>query len=525
VITTERIISPRIADDGSVHYLSVMSPADDSVAVCHMIPDRVIPVIFVPGVMGSNLMASSRPANPVWLVNSPVRVMLDWGGKGAQKRKRLLDPNTTEVYREGAVPSGTKIPEEQLTARGWGEVAKMSYGKFLVWLENSLNDADDCANGERAALMEGLVANAPGVEPLTQDEVALSYRYRLPVHAVGYNWLQSNSESALRLQSRVEEIMLEYRSHGLKCEKVIVVTHSMGGLVARYFSEILAGNASVLGVVHGVMPSTGSAVAYKRVKAGSEMPEGFALGANAAEMTAVFAQSPGPLQLLPSPEYGMKWLRIREDSTVISLPNGDPYSEIYTVKDKWWGLCDAKLIDPSDGKKTNIDEDWDAFVSRINLDVMSFHNAMSGDDKLGRYHSKTYAFYGDDEIYMTWGEVTWERYRTIANRLTFGSHPPVDDLAAGIDFKGGHRVRSMTQQSEGKALSTHFRLLDPSEPGDGTVPIRSGRIASPKVNVCVPFPKVAHEGAYKGRPQQLFALWAITKVAFEARNTSMAYEE
>jgi hypothetical protein len=51
----ERIIEPKIADDGSIHYSSVMSAPDDSIAVCYMVPDRVIPVVFVPGVMGTNL--------------------------------------------------------------------------------------------------------------------------------------------------------------------------------------------------------------------------------------------------------------------------------------------------------------------------------------------------------------------------------------------------------------------------------------------------------------------------------------
>ena len=54
-----------------------------------------------------------------------------------------------------------------------------------------------------------------------------------PVHAVGYNWLQSNLVSAQRLAEEIERITAYYRSKGKRCEGVILITHSMGGLVAR----------------------------------------------------------------------------------------------------------------------------------------------------------------------------------------------------------------------------------------------------------------------------------------------------
>ncbi len=80
-----------------------------------------------------------------------------------------------------------------------------------------------------------------GESPLTTEEVALSYQYLFPVHAVGYNWLQSNMDSAQALADRIEKIIGDYKASGRKCEKVIPVTHSMGGLVARYYSELLDG--------------------------------------------------------------------------------------------------------------------------------------------------------------------------------------------------------------------------------------------------------------------------------------------
>ncbi|MCX5545743.1 hypothetical protein M3A49_41140 [Paraburkholderia sp. CNPSo 3076] len=183
--TNERIIPVRVADDGSAHYISVTSPPDDSTAVCYMIPNRVIPVILVPGVMGTNLMDLSQ--RPVWLANTTWSVLKEWGSRGPEKRKLKLDPVNTLVYSGGALPAGTQLSDAELRRRGWGEVANMSYGTFLPWLENALNDADTCKNGWRATLMKDLRDPVPGIAPLSYDEVALSYKYHLPVHAVGYN--------------------------------------------------------------------------------------------------------------------------------------------------------------------------------------------------------------------------------------------------------------------------------------------------------------------------------------------------
>jgi pimeloyl-ACP methyl ester carboxylesterase len=345
----ERIIPPIIAPDGTAHYQSVTSPPDNSVALCLKVSNRVIPVVFVPGIMGSNLSHSSEE-KPIWLLDSKWTIGLNWIGKSAKKRKTLLDPNKTAVCGDGKIPTGTKQSETELRRRGWGEVSSMSYGDFLVWLENALDDAQQAKTGLRADLMSSAVSDDPSVEPLTFDEVAMSYKYQFPVHAVGYNWLQSNEDSAERLERRLCAFTAYYRSIGNMCDHVIIVTHSMGGLVARYHSAYIDGKrpelgcvkrsepiTKVLGVVHGAMPATGAATAYKRMKAGTEGLAGFALGRTAAEMVPVFAQSPGALQLLPSPEYGKKWLQIKDDKQVCLYPKKDDvYEEIYTDRDNWW---------------------------------------------------------------------------------------------------------------------------------------------------------------------------------------------
>jgi hypothetical protein len=129
--TVERIIPPTIGADGSVHYSSVTSTPDDSIAVCHMVPDRIIPVIFLPGVMGTNLTREGRP-DAIWLLDSGTTVA-PWMATSPAVRKQKLNPDQTEVYGGGKIPSGTVQTESELRRRGWGEVACMSYGEWLVW--------------------------------------------------------------------------------------------------------------------------------------------------------------------------------------------------------------------------------------------------------------------------------------------------------------------------------------------------------------------------------------------------------
>jgi PGAP1-like protein. len=244
-------------------------------------------------------------------------------------------------------------------------------------------------------------------------------QYQFPVHAMGYNWLGSNVQSAGMLQARIEKIVKDYKNKGMKCHKVILVTHSMGGLVARYYSECMGGSQNVYGIVHGVMPSTGAAATYTRMKRGTENPEssieGFitshVLGRNAAEMTAICSQSPGPLELLPAPDYGSSWLSVSgRNGEKIYLPGNDPYTNLYLKRNEWWKLIDENLLDPYNVtmNKERIESDWLIYKLLIK-DIQKLHANLSG-----KYHSLTYSFYGKVKgevippTFLTQEKVLWK---------------------------------------------------------------------------------------------------------------------
>src|SRR5450759_2344349 len=94
--------------------------------------------------------------------------------------------------------------------------------------------------------------------------------FEFPVYAVGYNWTESAGTAGEKLAARITEIIAEANDIVGFCEKVILISHSMGGLVSRWASEKAGAAGSILGIVHGVQPITGAPVAYWRIKAGFE---------------------------------------------------------------------------------------------------------------------------------------------------------------------------------------------------------------------------------------------------------------
>jgi len=116
-------------------------------------PTHALPIIFVPGIMGSNLC--NNQSIPVWLLNSiagvPKSLVTTWAGKDAGVRQKILHPDRTRVYRFGAVPDKSiklGIDKKEYIARGWGEVSQASYHDFLLWLEEKMNSQRRFENSE-----------------------------------------------------------------------------------------------------------------------------------------------------------------------------------------------------------------------------------------------------------------------------------------------------------------------------------------------------------------------------------------
>lgn len=511
-------------------------------------PDVVVPILFVPGVMGSNLR-NRETGESVWNASSTLKLALQWAFRSAKTRQIKLDPNTTEADPEAKIPevaeymgddqSAQKLTEEQLRERGWGTVSNLGYGDFMAWLEPALNAG---ANNP----WEHLVGNMPedwGPEstpwPIRTSESEAAWGVLCPVYGAGYNWLQSNGRSAADLAARIDEIITEWRdkeigdSKPYRCDKVILVTHSMGGLVSRAAVHGGYGNAAskVLGISHGVMPADGAAASYHHVRSGYEGFSRFVLGKDGAQVTAVFANACGPLELLPNTHYGKGWLKATSNASgnnvdLFALPQADPYVEIYAKREPWWRLINPALIDPacrsSATKATGgvATDPWiDAYLPNL-IVADRFHTDIGN-----TYHAPTCSHYGADAARHSYLNVVW---RT-SHQVTLGKDellvaPPVNakGLAAiKLAFTFGKDSSDPVRVAQGTGQVV-FEIAAAAEAGDDTVPENSG--AGPFIrgggNVRQSFRldnmSEGHAGSYDDANIRQITLHSIAKIIGEA---------
>lgn len=367
------------------------TPQQDKRPQCaRFLPKRVLPIIFLPGIMGSNLRMSAQRQeelhqsdNIAWKpdILGPTNIG-SASNDSASTRQLRLDPlqTTVDIYDPAgpadvsgdvrhsnvklakgfqsptltddpsALPNG-RTAAQKARARGWGEVYFKSYGELLQHLESRLNNT--FSDGKLRPEWRDVVDVDPHLswradrslpqQPLTEDDIRkVASGCWFAVYAFGYNWLQSNGDSAKIVARRINRLMDDLNQSGYECNQVIVVTHSMGGLVGRALVHPKYGNLQdkVLGIVHGVMPAIGAPAAYRRMRAGFEdfgMMSGVeaSIGAKVAgncgdEVTAVLANAQGGLELLPTESYGNGWLRVRHNGRDLDAwpKQGDPYSEI-----------------------------------------------------------------------------------------------------------------------------------------------------------------------------------------------------
>lgn len=462
---------------------------------------EAIPIVFVPGIMGSRLRRAGTPATADG----------SYPGDGADGLPVMRwDPGKAGWMAKTYLYAFAKFRKRMLIG------PEFDPGYLAV------ADAEPVGDGF-AGLMDDYL---PFLRDLRDtDWGAVGRLFEFPVFAFGYNWTDSAETAGARLKERIEQIRDEARATVGACEQVILVTHSMGGLVARACCRLAGAEGLVLGVVHGVQPATGSAAAYWRIKAGFEgsaLPSAV-LGNDGKDVTVVLGNSPGGLQLLPNMHYrtnggAVAWLKVTEDGKVyhgLELPRADAYEEIYRVPaivkpqdDKepstntWWGLVDPDLLAPGASKPPPPEDDgieadygaakpspWTRYAGAGGyLDIAkSFHQ------RLGTYaHPKSFCFAGNgqktpDHVEL---KVEWRMQNVLGVYRTRGFS------AEFVDADGWDR----------KAV-----LQDPAGDGDGTVPLSSSRIlfkdGKPKPgDSTLP---LKHQPAYEDGAAQAFTREAI----------------
>lgn len=533
-------------------------------------PARVVPIIFIPGIMGSNLRTDAarqallkRKSNLAWRADSKSETLKFWN-LSAPERQLLLDPLTTSVdsYESGnsatgdskessdarnsavTVPSlynwsrlssapgilltndppgiaNPKSREQKALERGWGEVLFESYGTLLQVLEQHLNDPF-FGGTEPSHQWKNHILNIPPqiwganssnpLSPISSEELKDALKdCWFPVHAMGYNWLRSNHESGATIADRIRKLIAQYSANAFLCENVILVTHSMGGLVARAALHPSIGNLQdlVLGVVHGVMPAIGAGTTYKRIRCGFEgnatSPTRHVLGYSGLEVTAVLANSPGGLELLPTKAYGNGWLQARSlGGSILNLPmNGDPYEEIYKVQGKWFALLNPAWINIAGSNTSGKDQTF-----KILDQTKEFHNLISN-----YYHKNSYAIYCADNRRTTWGNIIWNfDARINANQLN-GMVLNSDNGTGQITFNSPkHENNTHTNIRVDLPNAIHASLNSAIDAGDGTVPIHSSDTQIPKCSIVFRQTGYEHQSSYQDSNAIYATLYSIINI-------------
>ena len=504
----------------------------------------VLPIIFIPGIMGSRL--KNTGGKVVWDPDDKWFMFKTYGVRKATaefKKSMLIgegefNPDHLQVLDDDAIqtkriadPGGIDKTRKE---RGWGGVSWSTYGDILKVLQKRLWD----------------------------ETVSLFYEF--PVHAFGYNWTASNDLAGKKLVEEIDRIIKLYKDKGRHCEKVLLVTHSMGGLVARSAYMLHGAKDKIMGIIHGVQPSNGSPAAYWRMKAGFERPHSipettlmhwfknpvktlkfkkdsavnsvvgtatsWTLGTDGEEVTALLANMPGGLELLPNKQYrnndgSTQWLELIDDQGIRkALPKSDPYREIYEQDDVYYRLVNPEWLDP--GKKEQAIQSglkkptssWNLYLGYLNQ-AESFHERLT--DK--ELHPETYQFYSsgiassDRVVFNIVDDNIWETFKRKAGILkdeileyikssvkgapvaaVLGmtlSNTVTGPLKAATLIKDGGRVvskltildmnyfinkggyRDRVDQSDKPAKGSGLRMVTlqlPDGAGDGTVPESSG---------------------------------------------------
>ncbi len=307
----------------------------------------LIPIVFFPGVMGTRLKLSAGADDFLWdpdsksgiykhylfgglthyddgndedvrsasrRMSSPGQLIwtLDkshFSDEYASIRSVLIDKDSTDVE---ANDSAVEQEMARRQARGWYSMFYDSYVPLLQML---------------SCWGRGLPVKHAGA-----DGKVLTHHNQQslhPVWAFGYDWRRGANLIAAGgspyadgehfdafLQKVFSDTYAELpKWHWPAKKQVIVVTHSMGSLVARYISEVAARGADMAGIVHLAQPTTGAPAATLRLMMGTQAEADVQLGGDEERIVrnimglspyrylSEVAQLVGPNTLLASNDY------------------------------------------------------------------------------------------------------------------------------------------------------------------------------------------------------------------------------
>lgn len=481
----------------------------------------VLPIIFIPGIMGTRLERSEdgQPVE-VWEASTSQAVSWytgveedpDWRREnfvGAPTQN--FSPNYLDIALNSAQMQDTDNLPNFAFQRNWGGLAWRSYEGIMMWLHRMLKG--------QLVVQEAAFANT-----------------EIQVWAHPYNWTDDNKNSGKKLKKTVADAIKEADEFVAENEeytavKPILLTHSMGGLVARAYAKTLGCEGDVQAIIHGAMPTHGSPAAYKRMRAGNE-GGGFEgnvgreyLGWSATQVTAVLGNIPGGLELLPNQYHtsisgASRWLYLTHTNKgdIFSFPTSDPYSEIYSNTSSWWRLIDPALLNPDLTGARQVASAVINYKTLLLGTVKKFHSDLNAS---GDFHSTTYMFYANSSANRCWDQVEWkledlgdedaEFRNRMKSLMLSGSLPEEDDREGELEFVAGTNYGGFNN------VEAYVRIQAASANGDGTVHAGSGMgLPASVISEATPNASFSHETAYNSNAARVQVRdWIIEIMADE----------
>jgi len=208
-----------------------------------------------------------------------------------------------------------------------------------------------------------------------------------------------------------------------------------------------------------------------------------------------------------------------------TLPESDPYEEIYKRRDRWWALIKEEWLSPKDGMRIT----WERYLKFIDL-AKTFHRKITP----STYHPRTYAFYGADNTANTksFERIVWQMKRggsveaaaPTADEVYDMSAPQLHMDGANPEYVGLKWVEEFDVNGRSQVKKTsQWELLANMQDdgiGDGTVPSSSGHAPAdcPEVLQVFRLSGVEHEPAFRASVvAQQATMYSIVAIALNAR--------
>lgn len=265
----------------------------------HAVDDSRVPVILIPGMLGSRL-ARRDTGEELW-PGGTAKLLTS----GYEELALRIDPATLEPVDDGLVPSGLFD----------AAIGQDFYGRLVRALRE----------------VGGYLPSRPGQRVVQQ---------KARMYVFTYDWRQDNVATARRLDEFIEQIRRDYGDPALRVD---VIAHSMGGLVVRYYQrygtdDVLDGNAfPVTGagavklrrvVLLGV-PNQGATLAIHKFL------NGYQVGISRLPTEGV-ATMPGLFQFFPHP--GVDWV-----AAIDGRPLRIDLFDVETWRRYGWSIFDRRI--------------------------------------------------------------------------------------------------------------------------------------------------------------------------------------